>query len=423
MGNQYIRIIYANSVCVYSQRSFGQYLSLSSRPLFVLNIDEMTPEAAQKVIDQGLYRKLFCDIDRLESHRRTVRFAPPASIADKILGRIPRLRTFADYFGDQLADGAKEIFKDYEACTTNEEKREILENFYDSKVAGLNLKKLCKEIRKDSAQHSIIEPMNRWGTNFLAFETKLGNWPLLRKLISPLTSFFCQGLAVQESRSVERRDSYRAAISDITLLPNQIKIILNDIGIQIVLIHTNTYDQGSIGTSCYSHGYIEIRPESSPDVINEEIVHHLDSLIGFSKKREWIDAVAKDITPDNETLTAYYATHAEGKLTLFGGYSEDKRPAEALTDLHNIFRSRHAFPNILSDFPNTLPLYRQFMLDLNRLARKETVTEKDIRHSAAERETNYRQTVKTKRTGDISSLTRGSKKTEPAKRTNWGDSV
>ena len=409
MNDDFIpRIVYEDSVSVYadgsSQTTWQEaqlrydFDYIPQKPLLVINSSEASPEGIKKLIKEGYYKKLFCDVDRVRE----------IELICKKNGL-----NFNTYF-KVIFNSTDDLFNEFTTAHTDAEKQTILEKHYDSKLAALSPEKIHASVKENFVEHMGF-------TKFLTGAAKVAN-VLSRstKLFPPVGNFVIDRLAEISRERQEKEHWFRKEYASI---PEYIRNVLEKIGVQFI-VTDNHENSSTLGRSDYTTGSIYVQTKSIR-TLSEEMIHQVDSFLGFSEKYNWKRAVSKDATPDNKTLAKYYTNDNKASLFDGGGYSPGDRPAEVLADMYNMLRmNSQNYPNIESDFPRTMPLFKQFIVEVKKISEEFKVEKlnKEAQANPERHQFSKRLNAQRKQSnGNNRSL--GSERTEPKPRTSWVKTV
>lgn len=365
-----IRFIHQDAVAVLPTGEIRAYaLATRYKPLLILNTDEFSAEKFDKLLKSGFYRNFFCDPARIEQLRIT---AASHEKTEK-----DKAAAFKDEFIQKHGGKrvAKQLFAAYESTNDMETKRQYLEQFYDEQVSKLKIENI---ISKGQAVVKSWHDRHNFATKLDAFgESKKGG-VLYRpfKALARKVSGAVKAIAIPPNQNKNKIEECIEA--EIKKLPTYIGRNLESIGVQFAIADTLTYFSKSeitSGTSNYVNGTITLLTTTNLDTLEEESIHYLDSHLGFSAKRKWIEAVEADSTSKVQELINAF-TNMRGKQSIYEEchYSKSSRPAEFLVELHKL-NSVLQMPNskdkirfLNENFPHTYPLYEEFIANLKSLS-------------------------------------------------------
>ncbi|MFZ4124869.1 MAG: hypothetical protein ACOYJ2_02205 [Rickettsiales bacterium] len=280
------------------------------RPLLVLNRDELNENFIRSLLNEGTYRRMFADVERLENlysyeyNKRRDRLAPSKMGLNKFLSHF--FVTNAD--GNTVYDD--DYTKAYKAAENDTERAHLLTTLYDDSIKKLEPDPaaiICKRAQEYVDSH----PSD----------------------IGQMTDNFAR----------RRRLSHAISVMDPDVLE-----ILNDTGCNIFTARDGaTFGQPTtLGFTRQDAGIIFVNSQSITDTetLYEEVIHYVDAVFGFSALRDWKSAVKSDLdNPNQGGLARHFLREAaslviRGKASLFDkrNYNPKDIPMEMLADMHYV---------------------------------------------------------------------------------------
>lgn len=293
------------------------------KPLLVLNRDELNDESIDTLIENGFYKRLFCDTrrtDKLIEHHIT--HHPPdksADMADSMLHRLNQAT--ASIIRSHVVD---DQFGAYYSFSSADAQERELSKLYDTSLAQ------CRS-----------------------------QWPQIMASLREVEKEPVPYHAMDKSMA-EREAQLSRGLSH---LPADALYLLNQIGVQVIMANNLAeMDQaGSGGTSEYMRGVIQFSAKQSSWVLAEECIHQLDSRLDFTRQQEWKDAVKQDMACSAPARTLL-RKHGMLPKTSIEKYKPSAQATEMLPELMILdLNMLHPDGQSLKQcFPHCWPLYQDF---------------------------------------------------------------
>ncbi len=348
----------------------AELAEIVTRPLLIINTQEMNPKALRELLDSGFYRRMFADSKRL----------------DTLLDGCVEINLMDRSTAFKIAvDGDSNWYTRYRAAETTERRTKVLEELYDSKIANIGIDRIIsldagrlsgnRPIRPMLTEHYIPQalPVMESAARIIA---AYRNWPLIGGFAGWVADKIYEVPHEVSFDKVKKRAVVDSLEWHFDRMPEFIREGIDKIGLNIQIrdkIPNNN------GTSMYEAGYIELVYDDifrKNDLVIEEVVHQLDNHLGLTKRQSWRNAVMQDVIPENHRIEEYYDSIE--KASLFDGviYSKEQIFAEVFADMFNMEYVHKWQPEVIQEiYPNVYPVYVEFREKLKQFGTKQKEAE------------------------------------------------
>jgi hypothetical protein len=283
-------------------------------------LQEMRLRDFRHILNEGVFKRTFCDVERVENYVRTVTSAPrnpngpsEATIDDLAIlfvGGIP-----LDTDGPEYA-----MFHEYLAQPNDAGRKQVLETFYEKHKSTL--------LADPNAQFAAMQKL--WPTlpKIADLPSLLGNLPQRRNHFA---------------MNVKRLNEFNAMLNEQKIDPDFMELWNASGG--YIFLASNHKKIGQIASTS-AHAvindggiYLNAKDIDTRFTFYEELVHQVDGLLQFSKRPAWHNALNRDMQSDTDFKKEFMnrVNNTRNKASIFNVksfYKPDDQKLEALPDFH-----------------------------------------------------------------------------------------